>query len=1287
MLLFPFLKKSSFLNFSKVYFNFCLSSGFLSCLGLLCVFLISCSEGGSKRYKVVSNVSTLECERGKVRDKEATGCRLPQKGHYASSSGEESPCTDIPNKEAWLETPAESLVEDKCPFTCKAYYIKDEQTRGCNPPAERQYIDAGGAVRGCTDSIENSAVIGGQAVAVNTSDQCPFTCKPGYVKDSGARTCKIPLKGKYANALGVAVACDAIEGERGGFEDFKENIWPVDTADGCNFTCNAGYKKDEVARTCVYPDSGKYVDAQGEQQDCPEISNSVWVTANKPVSLASECVFSCTGDALLNSLSWTCDLPGVSFWYDPSNAGKETLCTPIQNQKGWLPSSSGTPLTSDSCDFACRSGYKKGTSPRACSPPTEGTYVQADCISEAPCLDISNKQAWVEGPADSETSCDFTCLSGFEKYERTCRSPLPGFWVDAGVVKPCDPIAKSDWSANTGAVTSATGCAFSCKSGFTESGRSCNLPADSFIAIDGTAQSCGDAPESSMGWVADQSGVSRQEDCKFVCDTGRTVTGKGSSGSCDLLLGYFTNSSAANSAGASCGALPVGSTNWAADQSGVSRQEDCKFTCDSKYRPKGTGSGGSCVPKIQSVSERSDHICVLFKDGSVKCWGRNDYGQINAGDLKMLDLVDIPLGGASAIAIATSRLHTCVVLFGGAIKCWGNNGYRQTGSADTSFTGMVDVNLGGANATLVVTGNQHSCALLSDKSVKCWGDNQYGQTGSKDRNFAVVVDVPLGGAKVIDIKSGNFHTCALLEDKSLKCWGRNSNLQKGGGAAKNFKGMVDVSLGGVDVTDFGLGESHTCVFLKSGGVKCWGQNLFGQTSGRNKYIKDMADVDLGGATVTAITVGSNHTCVLLEDKSVKCWGDNSFGQLGNTEGAKAIVDVDLGGAKVASIAAGRGHTCVTFENDEMRCWGHNSYGQIGDGRVNLGQNQAGQARIATILAGGESNNCCAILDDHSVKCWGLSYYGQTSTNSFNLGQTLAVQNQNLNPLTKGRDHVCLILSDGRVKCWGDNSRGQTGSADKSFTGMVDVNLGGTTAIALTSSAYHTCALLTGGSVKCWGKNLSGQTGGADKSATGMVDVNLGGATATAIDTGLGHTCVILDDKSVKCWGLNDVGQTGGADTSTTGMVDAPLLSGDKATAIALGDRHSCVLLEDKSLKCWGNNEDGQTSGSDTSSASGTGIVTVPLDGASATTVVAGGNHSCAILSSGSVKCWGYNQYNQIGSTDLFFYGIVDVDLGGASATGIAAGNRQTCVILSSGEVKCWGYVFSRPIDQYNLKLF
>jgi alpha-tubulin suppressor-like RCC1 family protein len=262
---------------------------------------------------------------------------------------------------------------------------------------------------------------------------------------------------------------------------------------------------------------------------------------------------------------------------------------------------------------------------------------------------------------------------------------------------------------------------------------------------------------------------------------------------------------------------------------------------------------------------------------------------------------------------------------------------------------------------------------------------------------------------------------------------------------------------------------------------------------------------------------------------VKCWGKNDQGQLGQggtgdigdqddeDEMGDALDPVDLGSGRTAvSISAGEGHTCAILDNNDLKCWGRN--------------NSAGQL--------------------------GLEETGHRGDQSDEMGDALPVVDlgtgRTATALAGGVNHTCAILNTGAVKCWGTNNAGQLGLGDTDSRGadagdmgdnLPEVDLGdGYTAVAIAAAQEHSCAILEkAGSddvLKCWGEGGTGQLGlgnsldkgdGGQNSDMGdaLLAVDLGeGRSASAVAAGHDHTCAILDNNAVKCWGFNDNGQLG-----------------------------------------------------------------------------------------------------------------------------------------------------------------
>lgn len=223
---------------------------------------------------------------------------------------------------------------------------------------------------------------------------------------------------------------------------------------------------------------------------------------------------------------------------------------------------------------------------------------------------------------------------------------------------------------------------------------------------------------------------------------------------------------------------------------------------------------------------------------------------------------------------------------------------------------------------------------------------------------------------------------------------------------------------------------------------------------------------------------------------------------------------------------------------------------------------------------------------------------------------------------------------------------------------------------LDAGGSRTCALMFGGGVKCWGWNRLGELGnGTTTDSSVPVPVNNLGGQATAVTAGTGHTCALLSDGTVRCWGLNDFGQLGNG-TTTNLTVPGPIINpGAPFAAIAAGGRHTCGLLASGSVLCWGSNLSGQLGNGRTTNSS---VPVAVSFGGPATAIAVGGAHSCAIVANGTVQCWGSNSFRQLGNGTTTNSSVPVTVNNVRAALAITAGDNHTCALLSGGGVLCWG---------------
>ena len=304
-------------------------------------------------------------------------------------------------------------------------------------------------------------------------------------------------------------------------------------------------------------------------------------------------------------------------------------------------------------------------------------------------------------------------------------------------------------------------------------------------------------------------------------------------------------------------------------------------------------------------------------------------------------------------------------------------------------------------------------------------------------------------------------------------------------------------------------------------------------------------------------------------------------------------------------------------------------------------------------------------------------------------------------ISAASESTCAFTNTGTARCWGSNAFGQLGdgSANSSSVpvSVVDpANPGSplTGIAAVSAKGFSTCAVMNDGTAKCWGLVNSSQVPATVLDPTAQPGTPLAGVAEASV--GGSHACLRLTDGTARCWGINNNGQLGNATTTGSAVPVTVVDPADTANpltgiaAISAGTNHTCALLTTATIRCWGYNLNGQL-GNNTATGSTVPVTVVdpadtanPLTGVAA--VSAGNLHTCALLTAGTARCWGFNAFGQLGDNTnvqrrvpVAVVDPADTTVALAGLTMISAGGVHTCAVLTGGTARCWGYNGSNQI--------
>lgn len=376
----------------------------------------------------------------------------------------------------------------------------------------------------------------------------------------------------------------------------------------------------------------------------------------------------------------------------------------------------------------------------------------------------------------------------------------------------------------------------------------------------------------------------------------------------------------------------------------------------------------------------------------------------------------------------------------------------------------------------------------------------------------------------------------------------------------------------------------------------------------------------------SIALGQEHTCVVKHDGTLRCWGDGERGKLGL--GSDDDLGLELGepasapdvdaGDDVLRVALGTSFSCALRVRGDVVCWGFRDGGRLGDGE-NMPMQDIGDDPGENAATLGPLDIPGAVAD-----------------------------------LAVGGSHACALRESDLVHCWGLGAGGRLGYANENDVGVMNTpaSVGPVMLprefipMQLAAGAGHTCALSTEGDVLCWGDGTEGILGfptatpiGDDEPPAAGTLVELGGE-AVAIAAGSQHTCALMSDDTLHCWGLGDHGRLGYGNTDSIGDIEPPNVAvplPGGVVQVSLGRAHTCAVLDDGTALCWGEGAQGKLGRGDTDNLGDAATLEnqapILIDddpNAEVMAIEAGGDHTCAVLDGGRVRCWGLASAGQLG---------------------------------------------------------
>ncbi|MFO0588321.1 MAG: hypothetical protein U0441_12305 [Polyangiaceae bacterium] len=716
----------------------------------------------------------------------------------------------------------------------------------------------------------------------------------------------------------------------------------------------------------------------------------------------------------------------------------------------------------------------------------------------------------------------------------------------------------------------------------------------------------------------------------------------------------------------------------------------------------GTGGAPSCTPKSATCEGAVLHACddAGFPLPDQTC---DAVAGCDAAAGKCLDP-----DAFGRVSVGAGR--GCVIEDDRSLRCWGVRGggavFVNPPVIQASAIEVPDV-----SARMVSAGYRDQFALQNDGTIIAWGDNDYGQLGVPESSAQLPFTIP-DITDAVEVRAGDGCTCARHQDGAVSCWGAakwgclgtTDQIQENQPAPTKVPGVA----GAVQIAMW-IGSSPQCARLADGTVSCWNETIPPTVV---PGVDDAIDVAVGyqhvlirsaskGLLWSAPTANgldwrtafpyANGTFTELS-ASVEALGLRSDGKLyAGPLGNSAIPSPpsQIGGVPAGTIvelASGCDANCYheihclrlggVALSDGVYCWGDDSYGGLGIGGpdyVSTPQDVPGIGPMATLFASHKSTS--GVQEDGTVVFWGRAtgLGGITSAAT----SVAFLDNDNADVSTDDiADRAYVRKTNGTMLLLDGGAPQASGEL---------INTGITDFVKVRGCDRFAAGIRATGELVVYANfadaNVDGILG--DGSTTCMADQfvtvpNLTGVTQMApygddYNSWPSHICALLTGGALKCWGHNYWGEVGDGTFGGDGVATPHTVTingGEPVLSIAAGAEFNCAVVQSGKVYCWGWNDLGQLG---LPGLPNQALPTLPVVGISnATAVTAWHDHACALLADKTVKCWGDGSLGVLGDGSFVVSATPVVVDGLTNVAQVVAGRDHVCARRDNGTVACWG---------------